>query len=370
MKIRIIRERIGLSQVSVPHELEEPTMKTTSNRHDFPKADGSDPLLSSTTASRRPASVETKKNFKTVLFKSFIADSPTPEVCKAHAEAGFQGLEVKSWDASEDQIRKGKQVADDFGLRVHSVMRGWSTNLNSEEEGVRRQSLETIRKSIQTAALYGAETVLLVPCVVGWFERRQGDPLVPNPNEFRIEFDPATCQVLKAVEGDNSPYADYIRLQNRATELTFQSLQEVTAAAAYEGVRIGIENVWNNLWVTPELFSAFIALFDSPWVKAYFDLGNHAKYADAEDYLRAIGKRDLCKLHLKEFRVDPTKVNTSLEGFVPFGTGTIDWPSVRETLDEIGYSGWVSYEEEAYSPAEYGRRLDQFFRGERIGGSA
>ena len=39
------------------------------------------------------------------------------------------------------------------------------------------------------------------------------------------------------------------------------------------------ENVWNNWCVRPELYNWVVASFNSPWVKAYFDVGNHVKYA-------------------------------------------------------------------------------------------
>ena len=77
----------------------------------------------------------------------------------------------------------------------------------------------------------------------------------------------------------------------------------------------------------------------------------------------------MVKLHLKEFRVDPESENTSFEGFVPLGTGTIDWQAVRQTLEEVGYNGWVSYEEECqtdYTPADYGRMMDRWFAGQPI----
>ena len=41
------------------------------------------------------------------------------------------------------------------------------------------------------------------------------------------------------------------------------------------------------------------------------------------------------------------------------GTGTIDWAEVRNTIEEIGYNGWVSYEENAYTPEGYGKRTDR-----------
>ena len=75
-------------------------------------------------------------------------------------------------------------------------------------------------------------------------------------------------------------------------------------AAEKAGVRIAIENVWNNLWVKPELHANFVASFQSPWVRAYFDIGNHVKYAPPQDWIRTLGKL-LAKCHVKDFKLDP-----------------------------------------------------------------
>jgi hypothetical protein len=54
----------------------------------------------------------------------------------------------------------------------------------------------------------------------------------------------------------------------------------VLSAAHFRGrLRKAMENVWNNLWVQPAPFQNFVASFRNPWVKAYFDIGNHVKYA-------------------------------------------------------------------------------------------
>ena len=51
---------------------------------------------------------------------------------------------------------------------------------------------------------------------------------------------------------------------------------------------IAVENVWNNLWCTPEFLAAFVKSFNDPWVQTYFDLGNHTKYSRCELWLKAL----------------------------------------------------------------------------------
>ena len=58
------------------------------------------------------------------------------------------------------------------------------------------------------------------------------------------------------------------------------------------GVIIALENVWNNMWMQPEFAHNFIASFDNPWVRAYFDIGNHVWYVAAREMDPHVGQVD------------------------------------------------------------------------------
>ena len=307
------------------------------------------------------------KKFKTELHKAFICDKPTEENVEAHAEAGFEGFEVTDYGMSDDEIKAGKKLADDYGLRVHSIMRGgWDLPFNGGDDSYRKVCKESVRKALRTASLFGADTILLVPARIGELNG-VGYP-IPNPGDLNIEFNPDTLEITKVVDGDNTPYQAYIDDHNRTSAIVTKTVEELIPAAAYYGVIIAIENVWNNLWLQPEIFAAYVRRFDDLWVKAYYDMGNHAKYAPTSDWLRALGKDVIAKLHLKDFAIEEGNPNTMFDGFCGFGTGTIDWADVRNTIEEIGYNGWVSYEENAYTPEGYGKRMDQWINGQPITG--
>lgn len=297
------------------------------------------------------------KAYKTKLYKSFIASAPDAEVCKAHADAGFEGLEATKWDIETAEAVANRKIAEDFGLRVQSVMRGWA-ELNADDEVARKASIESIKKAIRTAADYGADAVLLVPCRI--------DNAGPKPWEFDIKFEPGTCEVTSVVDGDNAPYQEYIDLQNIASERTFEALQELIPIAAYEGVTIALENVWNNLWVKPDFAAAFVKMFGSRWVRAYLDLGNHVKYAPPVEWLRALGPDLITKLHIKDYRLDDETKADAWKGFCGMGHGTVDWVEVRDEIEKLNISSWISYEEGNYSPAEYGVIMDNFVNGRKI----
>ncbi len=102
---------------------------------------------------------------------------------------------------------------------------------------------------------------------------------MPEAWEFDIRFDEKTGHLKQVVAGDNAPYASYIEAHNQAIDTSREAVEQLIPAAEKTGVIIALENVWNNLWVKPDVFRNFVASFDNPWVRAYFDIGNHVKYA-------------------------------------------------------------------------------------------
>lgn len=300
-------------------------------------------------ASSIASAAEQARSYKTQLHKAFIVDKITPENMEQLASIGVEGVETTRWNIDVEEAREARKIAEAAGIKIHSVMRAW-TNFNQPESA--EGDVQSVIRALRAAAAYGASTILLVPC-------RIGNP-GPLPWDFKVEFNPTTMMISKVVEGDNTPYAEYIKLHNEATEASYRCLAPTIPVAAYEGVTIGLENVWNNLWCTPELFAAFVKSFDNVWVKAYFDLGNHAKYAKTEDWLRALGKDMVVKLHIKDFAVNREKGGGE---FVPLGKGTIDWLSVRDVIEEIEYDGFVTLESSGYTNEQHAKIMDNFFNG-------
>ncbi len=321
------------------------------NRRDFMKAAALAGVVSGLPFAARAA--EGGAAFKTQLHKALIASVADDATCERIAKAGFPGVELTKKDVTVEQARQGRLTAEKHGLRIHSFMGGWA-DFNNADEAARRKSIDDAKQWIRLTAAYGASAILLVPCRV--------DGKMPAPSKFKIDFDPKTLLVKSVVEGDNAPFADYIAAQNRATELSRQAVEELIPVAAGEGVVIGLENVWNNLWVQPPFAAAFVRSFDDVWVKAYFDLGNHIRYAPVEEWLRTLG-RTIAKLHIKDFKLDRAVGNDGT--FVKIGAGSIDWKSVRKVIDEIGYNGWVTVESEGYTDAEHSALMDRFFAGQR-----
>ena len=289
--------------------------------------------------------------YKTQLHKAFIVGKVTPEEMESLAKIGVDGVETTAWDVDVEEAREARKIAEAAGIKIHSVMRAW-TNFNTDSA---EADVQTVIRALKAASAYGASTILLVPC-------RIGAP-APAPWDFKVEYDPATLMLSKVVEGDNSKYVEYIEQHNKATEASYRCLAPTIPVAAYEGVTIGLENVWNNLWCTPEFYAAFVKSFDNVWVKSYFDLGNHVKYAPTEDWLRALGKDAIVKLHIKDFLVNKEKGGGD---FVPIGKGSIDWVSVRNVIEEIEYDGFVTLESGGYTNEQHVKIFENFFNGVNI----
>ncbi len=102
------------------------------------------------------------------------------------------------------------------------------------------------------------------------------------------------------------------------------------------GVKIAVEEVWNKFLLSPPEFVRYIDSFQSPWVGAYFDVGNVVEYGFPQEWIRELGHRIL-KVHIKEYG-KPKRFS------YPLGEGEIDWPAVTRALVDVGYDGWITAE--------------------------
>jgi hexulose-6-phosphate isomerase len=259
-------------------------------------------------------------------------------------------MEVTNWNIPIEQARANRLIAEKHDISVHSVMRGWA---NFNQPNNYEADIESVKTALRVASAYGADGVLLVTCRIGGMR-------MPEPWNFDIDFDPQTLMIKTVAEGDNTPYADYIAAHNAATEASIRAIEALIPTAAKEGVRILIENVWNNLWSTPKFFAAFCKYFDHPWVGCYFDMGNHTRYARCEEWIKELGN-SLVKLHIKGFKV--TEVKGKLGGgpgnWSRIDEASIDWKSVRKLLADLRYNGWLTIEEGKATDEEYSTMLDQ-----------
>jgi hexulose-6-phosphate isomerase len=211
-------------------------------------------------------------------------------------EAGFEGVELISPNRLDR--RAVLDARDQTGLVIHGVSgsRHWQDTLSDPDPRIVERGMAAIRQEFDDCRAYGGTTVLVVPAVVN---KKVG-------------------------------YRDaYQRSQSNIRKL-------IPDAAKY-GVKIAIEEVWNRFLLSPIEFARYIDEFASPWVGAYFDVGNVVEFGYPEEWIRELGKRIL-KVHIKEY-AKPQRFGYLL------GEGKeIDWPAVGDALREVGYDGWITAE--------------------------
>jgi hexulose-6-phosphate isomerase len=286
--------------------------------------------------------------FKTRLKKGAIIPKATEEALKKAKDQGFDGVESQDWGIAPEEAAKCRETAEKVGIQIHSVMRGWA-EFNAKEPAKVTASIATAEQALRAAQGYGATTILLVPCRIGG--------VMPDPWDFKIEFDEKNGHLKKVVDGDNEKYKAYIEAHDWATDSTREAVKKLIPIAEQTKVIIALENVWNNLWVRPELHKWLVSSFESPRVRAYFDIANHVKYAPPwpEDWIRMLGPL-IVKCHAKDYKLSPDGHSGT---WPSLRQGSVKWPAVRKALDEIGYNGYLSIE----GP---GKRedLDLIFKGE------
>jgi len=239
---------------------------------------------------------------------------------KMARDTGFEVVQAPT-TPNEHVAEEMRNAAEKSSIRIDSVMNmdHWQYPLSSSDPAVVEKSLAGMRTSLHNAVLWGSDAVLLVPAVV-------------NPQ---------------------TSYRDaWMRSQNQ--------IRKLIPLAAELKIVIAIEEVWNKFLLSPIEMDKYIAELDSPWIKAWFDIGNVLLYGYPQDWIRTLG-RSIVKLHAKDF-----KRQDDGYAWVNLGDGDADWLEVRKALAEIGYSGSVIAElkggDEAYL-RDVSRRMDRLMIG-------
>jgi L-ribulose-5-phosphate 3-epimerase len=131
-------------------------------------------------------------------------------------------------------------------------------------------------------------------------------------------------------------------------------------------ILICIENVWNDMLITPLEMARYIDEINSPWVGSYYDVGNSVRFGWPEHWIAALGKR-IKKIDIKEYSRKLMNTKGPGAGFnLKIGDpgGDCDWPKVLTALDAIGYHGWATAEVPGGGAEELrdiSQRMDRIF---------
>lgn len=216
-------------------------------------------------------------------------------------DAGFTAIEMQTL-TDPAEVEAAREASAKTGVAIHSVMNmeHWRSPLSSADPAVVAKSVAGMEASLRNAKAWGAGVVLLVPAVV----------------------DPTTS------------YKDaWTRSQKVIKE-------RILPLAAELKVIVGIEEVWNRFLLSPLEMVSYVDELDSPWAKAYMDVGNVVLYGYPQDWIRTLAQR-IVRVHLKDFTIDRGKGTFAWKNL---GEGDIDWTAVRAAFGEIGYGGYVTVE--------------------------
>jgi hexulose-6-phosphate isomerase len=256
---------------------------------------------------------------KAIMYATIAFPGSVMDKLRAVKAAGFEGVEPMS-HMNPDEVLK---ALDDTGLKAASVCCAthWNKLLSDPDEGVRQEGREGLQQALKDAKRYGASSVLLVP-----------------------------GRVTKTVSYDD------------CFKRSVAEIKKVVPVAEDLGVKIAVENVWNDFITKPDQAVAFLDAVDSPQVGWHFDIGNAVKFSPPETWIPVLGKRIL-KLHVKEWgNFKPGG------GFgVRFFEGDNKWPAILKALDDVGYQGWGISEQpgdqskDADALKDLSERMDRVF---------
>jgi hexulose-6-phosphate isomerase len=227
----------------------------------------------------------------TVGFKGSVL-----EKFQAIKAAGLDAVEMSS-HLNREEVLKAREAT---GVPILSVCgsQHWGKPLSDPDAKVRAEGLEALKVTLEDAKAYGASSVLLVPGVVN------------AKVSYQECWDRSTEQIRKAL-----PLAQQL------------------------GVKIAIENVWNNFLLSPLEAARYVDSFESPWVGWHFDVGNIILYGWPEQWIRVLGPR-IVKVHVKEFSRKKCDEQGRWKGFdVKLLEGDNNWPAVIKALRDVGYAG-------------------------------
>lgn len=241
-----------------------------------------------------------KKSLKWGMIKEELS---VLEKFKLVKSLGFDGVELDSPDdLNDDEVLEAKAKT---GLEIPGLVNSvhWKKPLSDPDPAIREACVQATIDGLHRCKKLGGTTVLLVPAVV----------------KAEIFYEDA---------------------YNRSVE----EIKKILPTCHETGIKIAIENVWNNFLISPVEAKKYIDDFGDDHIGWYMDIGNIVRYGWPAHWIKTLGPR-IIKVDIKDYSRKKQNEEGIWEGFkVLLGDGDADWPAVNKALAEVGYSGWGSAE--------------------------
>jgi hexulose-6-phosphate isomerase len=248
------------------------------------------------------------------------ANKPIPEAMQEAKDFGFDAIElaiagkgVLTHCVTKIQCEDILAASQKIGIGISSVASGenWICSPTSNNDEFRKKSIDFTRKAIQITKWLDADAYLYIPGAVDVF-------FLPK------------AEVI--------PY-------DVCFERACEAIRQILPIAEETGVVICIENVWNKFLLSPLEMRDFVDSFNSEMIGVYFDVGNVLLTGYPEQWIRILARR-IKRVHIKDFK---RSVGT-VEGFVDLLEGDVNFQTVKEALESIGYDGYVTAELLPFEP--------------------
>lgn len=229
-------------------------------------------------------------------------------------DAGFSGIELDlseagpvNFQSTEQELGAVRKLAEKHQLDLSGLMTFlyWGANPASADPACRERAKQLIERQILCASQLGIDAILVVPGTVS------------------ADFIP-DCEIVP-----------YHLAYERATEF----IRSALSLAEKHRVTLCLENVWNKFLLSPLEVRSFIDQFASPFVAAYFDVGNVLAFGHPEHWIEILGSR-IKRVHVKDYR----KSVGTVDGFCDLLSGDVHWPKVMGALRDVNYASWICAE--------------------------
>jgi len=240
---------------------------------------------------------------KAIMWGTVGVKGTTLEKMKAVKAAGFDGAEMNS-HMDQDEVLRAR---DEVGLEIPSVCGKlhWKLPLSDADPKTREEGLEGLKQCLRDAKRYGAGSILLVPGTAG------------KGVTYQECWTRSITEIRRAI-----PLAEEL------------------------GVKISIENVWNEFITKEAEALRYLEEINSPWVGWHFDCGNIIRYGDPIAWIKKLGPH-INRVHIKEYSLDRAmRSGKPGDGFnVPLLEGANNWKGIMKALRETGYTDYLITEQ-------------------------
>ena len=231
-------------------------------------------------------------------------------------DAGFDGIELNvdevghsahslTLETTDTELTAIKALSEKYALSIVSISTSMlgGYRMGAPEEAERELAKQIIRAQLKYAKALDATGILIVPGGV------------PQQKSFI-----------------------------KAYELSMKTLLELKPEIETAQIYTGVENVWNGFFMSPFDMANFIDKAGSPYISAYYDVGNVIAFSWSEYWIEVLGKR-ISHIHVKDFKRAGTGFGINGGGaFVDLLKGDTNWEAVIPALQAAGFDGYLTAE--------------------------